>query len=63
MVFAEGRVAVSPSLISPALEKLEGLPAGGRALLAAHYPGLAEHLARVPGPRDPRGKRHTLTSL
>ena len=55
--------AVSSSLISPALEKLEELPAGDRALLAGHCPGLAEHLAWVPDPRDPRGVRHTLTSL
>jgi predicted transposase YbfD/YdcC len=55
--------AVSSSLISPALEKLEDLPAGDRALLAGQCPGLAEHLARVPDPRDPRGVRHTLTSL
>jgi predicted transposase YbfD/YdcC len=54
---------VSSSLISPALEKLEELPAGDRALLAGHCPGLAEHLACVPDPRDPRGVRHTLTSL
>ena len=26
-------------------------------------PGPAEYLARVPDPRDPRGVRHTLTSL
>ena len=55
--------AVSSSLISPALEKLEDLPAGDRALLAGHCPGLAGHLAGVPDPRDPRGVRHTLTSL
>ena len=55
--------AVSSSLIGPALEKLEELPAGDRALLAGHCPGLAEHLAWVPDPRDPRGVRHTLTSL
>jgi DDE_Tnp_1-associated len=39
------------------------LPAGDRAGLARHYPGLLEHLALVPDPRDPRGVRHTLTSL
>jgi len=54
---------VSSSLSSPVLEKLGDLPAGDRALLAGHCPGLAEHLARVPDPRDPRGVRHTLTSL
>jgi DDE_Tnp_1-associated len=49
--------------ISPALEQLQGLPGGDRALLASKCPGLAEHLARVPDPRNPRGVRHTLTSL
>jgi hypothetical protein len=51
------------SPISPALEQLQDLPAGDRALLASKCPGLAEHLAQVPDPRDPRGVRHTLTSL
>ena len=55
--------AVSSSLISLALEKLGDLPAGDRALLAGHCPSLAGHLAGVPDPRDPRGVRHTLTSL
>ena len=55
--------AVSSSLISPALVQVEGLPAGDRALLAGQCPSLAEHLAGVPDPRDPRGMRHTLTSL
>ena len=55
--------AVSSSLISPALVQVEGLPAGDRALLAGQCPGLAEYLADVPDPRDPRGVRHTLTSL
>jgi predicted transposase YbfD/YdcC len=55
--------AVSSSPISPALEQLQDLPAGDRALLSGHCPGLAEHLGRVPDPRDPRGVRHTLTSL
>jgi hypothetical protein len=32
-------------------------------LLAGQCPSLAEHLAGVPDPRDPRGVRHTLTSL
>jgi predicted transposase YbfD/YdcC len=54
---------VPSSLISLALEKLEDLPAGDRALLAGHCPSLAGHLAGVPDPRDPRGVRHTLTSL
>lgn len=32
-------------------------------MLAGQCPGLAEHLAQVPDPRDPRGVRHSLTSL
>ena len=55
--------ALSSSPISPALERLQGVPAGDRVLLAGHCPGLLEYLARVPDPRDPRGVRHTLTSL
>ena len=55
--------AVSSSLISPALEKLEELPGGDRVLLAGQCPSLAGHLAEVPDPRDPRGVRHTLASL
>jgi DDE_Tnp_1-associated len=55
--------AVSSSLISPALGKLEDLPAGERAALAAQCSSLAGHLARVPDPRDPGGVRHTFTSL
>jgi predicted transposase YbfD/YdcC len=55
--------ASSSSLISPALEQLAGLPAGNRDLLAGGCPSLAEYLAQVPDPRDPRGVRHTLTSL
>jgi predicted transposase YbfD/YdcC len=55
--------ALPLSLISPALEQLQGLPAGDRVLLAGQCPGLLEYLARVPDPRDPRGVRHTLPSL
>jgi predicted transposase YbfD/YdcC len=55
--------ALPSSPISPALEQLQELPAGDRALLSGQCPDLAEHLARVPDPRDPRGVRHTLTSL
>jgi hypothetical protein len=51
------------SLISPALERVQDLSRGDRALLAAQCPSLAECLASVPDPRDPRGVRHTLTSL
>ncbi len=55
--------ALSSSPISPALEQLQGVPAGDRVLLAGQCPGLPEYLALVPDPRDPRGVRHTLTSL
>ena len=51
------------SLISPALEQLQELSAGERLVLAGQCPSLAELLAQVPDPRDPRGVRHTLTSL
>ena len=55
--------ALSSSPIGPALEQLQGLPAGDRALLAGQCPSLRACLARVPDPRDPRGVRHSLTSL
>jgi predicted transposase YbfD/YdcC len=55
--------ALSLSLISPALEQLQDLPAGDGVLLSGQCPGLLEYLERVPDPRDPRGVRHTLTSL
>lgn len=55
--------ALPSSPIDPALERLQDLAAGDRALLAGRCPSLAEHLALVPDPRDPRGVRHTLTSL
>jgi hypothetical protein len=55
--------ALPSSPVGPALEQLRGLPAGDRALLAGKCPDVAEHLARVPGPRKPRGVRYTLTSL
>jgi predicted transposase YbfD/YdcC len=55
--------AVSLSLINPGLEQLQDLPAGNCALLADECPSLRECLRRVPDPRDPRGVRHTLTSL
>jgi hypothetical protein len=51
------------SLINPALEQLQDLPAGDGALLAGECLSLLECLERVPDPRDPRGVRHTLTSL
>ena len=55
--------ALSSSPISPALEQLRDLPAADRLALAGQCPSLAGHLAQVPDPRDPRGVRHTLTSL
>jgi len=55
--------ASSSSLISPALGQVAELPAGERDLLAGGCASLAEFLAQVPDPRDPRGLRHTLTSL
>jgi hypothetical protein len=54
---------LSSSLISPALEQLRDLRAGDRPLHAGECPGLLECLQLVPDPRDPRGVRHTLTSL
>jgi hypothetical protein len=55
--------ALPSSPIGPALEQLQDLPASDRALLSGRCPSLAGHLGRVPDPRDPRGVRHTLTSL
>ena len=55
--------ALPSSPINAALEQLSGLPADDRAQLSGQCPGLAEYLARVPDPRDPRGVRHSLTSL
>lgn len=49
--------------MGPALGQVGDLPAGDRALLSGQCRSLAEHLAEVPDPRDPRGVRHTLTSL
>ncbi len=37
--------------------------AGDPELLAGECPSLLEYLAWIPDPRDPRGIRHTLTSL
>ena len=56
-------LAVSLSLINPALEQLQGLPVGGCTLLADERRSLLECLCRVPDPRDPRGVRYSLTSL
>ena len=55
--------AVSSSPIAAALEQLQDLPASDRELLPGECPSLLECLQRVPDPRDPRGVRHTLTSL
>lgn len=55
--------ALSLSLINPVLEQLGDLPAGDGEVLAGQCLSLAECLGRVPDPRDPRGVRHTLTSL
>jgi len=55
--------ALPSSPIGPALEQLQDLPSGDRVLLAGKCPSLAEHLVLVPDPRDPRGVRHSLTSL
>ena len=55
--------ALSSSLISSALEQLQDLPARDRTLLAGQCPSLTGFLAQVPDPRDPRGVRHTLSSL
>jgi predicted transposase YbfD/YdcC len=53
--------ALSSSLISPALKQLVGLP--GSQPPVAGCPGLREFLSAVPDPRDPRGVRHSLTSV
>ena len=52
---------LTSSLISPALEQLADFP-------SSHLPrgrcsGLREFLSAVPDPRDPRGVRHSLTSM
>src|SRR5206468_11561040 len=64
MIFAEGRACrvIIAEQHCPG-EAGGGLPVWRRALLAGQCPSLAGHLARVPDPRDPRGVRHTLTSL
>jgi len=55
--------ALSSSLIAAALEQLRNLPAGNRTLLVGECPSLLECPQQVPDPRNPRGVRHTLTSL
>jgi Transposase DDE domain len=46
--------ALSLSLINPALEQHEDLPASDREWLASQCPSLLECLRQVPDPRDPR---------
>jgi hypothetical protein len=53
--------ALSSSLIGPALEQLAG--PGGSQLPPDWCPGLREYLLAVPDQRDPRGVRHSLTSV
>jgi DDE_Tnp_1-associated len=53
--------ALTSSLISPALEQLASPP--GHQLSSAGCPGLREFLSAVPDPRDPRGVRHSLSSV
>jgi predicted transposase YbfD/YdcC len=55
--------APSSSLISAVLGDLAGLREADRDALADRIPQLISHLAWVPDPRDPRGIRHSLTSL
>lgn len=55
--------APSSSLICAVLGDLAGLPAADRDLLADGIPQLLAYLAWVPDPRDPRGVRHSLTSV
>jgi predicted transposase YbfD/YdcC len=54
--------ALSSFPIAP-LEQLQDLPAGDRMLPIGECFSLRACLAQVPDPRDPRGVRHTLTSL
>ena len=63
MITAEDRACLVIIPDQPCPGAASDLPAGDRALLAGQCPGLLEYLARVPDPRDPRGVRHTLTSL
>ena len=53
--------ALPSSLISPALRQLAGRPGG--QLPSGQCAGLREFLAKVPDPRDPRGVRHSLSSV
>ena len=53
--------ALTSSLISPALEQLADFP--GSHLPRGGCSGLREFLSAVPDPRDPRGVRHSLTSM
>jgi hypothetical protein len=50
-----GRLCLpSSSLISPALEQLQELPAAHRTVLAGQCPNLASYLAQLPDPRVSR---------
>ena len=53
--------ALTSSLISPALKQLADFP--GSHLPRGGCSGLREFLSAVPDPRDPRGVRHSLTSM
>jgi hypothetical protein len=44
---------LSSSLISPALEQLQEMPAAERTILAGQCLDLAGYVAQVPDPRDP----------
>ena len=55
--------APSSSLICAVLGDLAGSPAADRDVLVSGIPRLVAYLAWVPDPRDPRGVRHSLTSL
>jgi DDE_Tnp_1-associated/Transposase DDE domain len=63
MIITNAVPASLSSPIGPALGQLAELPESDRGLLAGGCPSRAGHLAQIPDPRDPRGVRHTLTSL
>jgi hypothetical protein len=63
MIITEDRACLFIISDQPALEHISGLPAGDREELAGWCAGLLKHLTQVPDPRDPRGVRHSLTSL
>jgi hypothetical protein len=55
--------AGAASLICAVLGDLAALPAADREVPADRIPQLLAYLAWVPDPRDPRGVRHSLTSV